>query len=104
MLKGVDKPLFRKLEAEPFNGTTAIIQEEMHVEDMVNYNVKSNPCVPEVPVIVVPTTETNSDTQKLENKDNMSTMHNMPKIDISNEACGVANCMSCAFNVMYDYF
>ena len=31
-------------------------------------------------------------------------MHNMPKIDISHEACGVANCMSCAFNVMYVYF
>ena len=31
-------------------------------------------------------------------------MHNMPKIDISHKACGVANCMSCAFNVMYAYF
>ena len=31
-------------------------------------------------------------------------MHNMPKIVISHEACGVVNCMSCAFNVMYVYF
>ena len=48
-------------------------------------------------VKVVPTTETNSDTDKLEHKDNMSNMHNMPKIDLSHKACGVANCMSCAF-------
>ena len=34
----------------------------------------------------------------------MSKMHNMPKIDLSHEACGVANCMTCAFNVMYVYF
>ena len=31
-------------------------------------------------------------------------MHNMPKLDISHKAWGVANCMSCAFNVMYAYF
>ena len=104
VLKGVDTPLIKKSEAEPFNGTTTIILEEMHTEDMVDNNIKSNPCVPEVPVKVVPTTDTNSDTHKLEKKDKMSTMHNMPKIDISHEACGVANCMSCAFNVMYVYF
>ena len=34
----------------------------------------------------------------------MSTMHNMPNIDLSHKACGVANCMSCAFNVTYVYF
>ena len=62
VLKGVDKPLFRKSEAEPFNVTTTIIQKEMRTEDMDNNNVKSNPSVPEVPVKVVPTTETNSDT------------------------------------------
>ena len=28
----------------------------------------------------------------------------MPKIDISHKACGVAKCMSCAFNFMYAYF
>ena len=54
-----------------------------------------------VPVKVVLTTETVSDTDKLEQKDNMQ---NMSNIDISHEACGVANCMSCAFNVMYAYF
>ena len=64
----------------------------------------SNESVPEESVKVVPTTETNSDTNKLEQKDNMYNMHNMPKIDITHKACGVANCMSCAFNVMYVYF
>ena len=61
----------------------------------------SNKSVPEVPVKVLFITETVSDTDKMEQKDNM---HNMPKIDISHKACGVANCMSCAFNVMYAYF
>ena len=28
----------------------------------------------------------------------------MPNIDISHKACGVSNCMSCAFNVMSAYF
>ena len=60
--------------------------------------------MPESFVKVVPTTETNSDTQKSEHKDNMSAMHNMPKIDISHKECGVANCIACAFNVMYVYF
>ena len=31
-------------------------------------------------------------------------MHNMPKFDLSHKACGVADCMSCGFNVMYVYF
>ena len=43
----------------------------------------------------------NFDTHKLEQKDNMS---NMPNIDLSHKACGVAICMSCAFNVMFVYF
>ena len=50
---------------------------------------------------VVLTTNTVLDTDKLEQKDNM---HNMPKIDISHKEYSVANCMSCAFNVMYAYF
>ena len=61
----------------------------------------SSKSVPEVHVKVVLTTETVSDTDKVEQKDNM---HNMPKIDISHKSCGVANCMSYAFNVMYAYF
>ena len=28
----------------------------------------------------------------------------MPKFYLSHKSCGVANCMSCAFNVMYVYF
>ena len=61
----------------------------------------SSKSVHKVPVKVVFTTETISDTDKVEQKDNM---HNMPKIGISHKACGVANCMTCAFNVMYAYF
>ena len=97
VLKGVDKPLFRKSVAEPLNETSIIIQEEMHTEDMVNENVMYNQCVPEA-------TETNLDTHKLEQKDNMSNIPNMHNIDLSHKACGVANCMSCAFNGMYVYF
>ena len=104
MLKGVEKPLFRKSIGEPFNEASIVIQEEMRTEDIANGNAMPNKSVPEESFKVVPTTETNSDTDKLEQKDNMSNMHNIPKIDISHEACGVANCMSCAFNVMYVYF
>ena len=101
VLKGVDKPLFRKSIAEPFNETSIFIQEELRTEDRLAIDAMSSKSVSGVPVKVVLTTETVSDTDKLEQKDNM---HNMPKIDISHEACGVANCMSCAFNVMYAYF
>ena len=100
MLKGVDKPLFRKSIVEPLNEASIIIQEEMRTEDILAINAMSSKSVPEVPVKVVLTTETVLDTDKLEQKDNM---HNMPKIDISHKACGVANCMSVAFNVMYAY-
>ena len=101
VLKGVNKPLFRESIAEPLNETSILIQEEMCTEDRVNNDAMSNKFVPEVPVKVVPTTETNLDTDKLEQKDNM---HNMPKFDLSHKACSVADCMSCAFNVMYVYF
>ena len=104
VLKGVEKPLFKKSIVEPLNVTSIIIQEKMRTEYMVNNNVISDQCMSGSSVKVVPTTETNSDTQKSEHKDNMSVMHNMPKIDISHKACGVANCMSCVFNVMYIYF
>ena len=76
----------------------------MCTEDIVNKNVMSNKSVPKSSVKVVHTTETNLDTHKLEQKDNMSNMHNMPSIDLSHKACGVANCMSCAFNVMFSLF
>ena len=101
VLKGVDKPLFRKSIAEPLNETSIIIQEELRTKDRLANDAMSSKSVPEVPVKVVLTTETVSDTDKLEQKDNM---HNMPKIDISHKACGVANCMSCDFNVLYAYF
>ena len=101
VLKGVDKPLFRKSIAEPLNETSIIIQEELRTEDRIANDAMSSKSVPEVPVKAVFTTKTVSDTDKLKQKDNM---HNMPKIDISHKACGVANCMSCPFNVMYAYF
>ena len=101
MFKGVDKSLFRKSIVEPLNETSIIIQEEMRTKDRVANDAMSNKSVPEVPVKVVSTTETDLDTDKLEQKDNM---HNMPQIDLSHKACGVANCMSCAFNIMYVYF
>ena len=101
VLKGVDKPLFRKSIVEPLNESSIIIQEELRTEDIIANNAMSSKSVPEVPVKVVFTTETVSDTNKVEQIDNM---HNMPKIDICHKACGVANCISCAFNVMYAYF
>ena len=101
VLKAVEKPLFRKSIAEPLNETSIIIQGELRIEDIIANDAMSSKSVPEVPVKVVFTTETVLDTDKLEQKDNM---HNMPKIDISYKACGVANCMSCAFNVRYAYF
>ena len=104
VLKGVEKPLFRKSVGEPFNEASLVIQEELRTEDIANGIAMPNKSVPEESVKVVPITETNSDTDKLEQIDNMSNMHNMPKIVISHEACGVANCMSCAFYVMYVYF
>ena len=101
VLKGVDKPLFRKSIDEPLNKSSIIIQEELRTEDRHVIDAMSSKLVPEASVKVVFTTETVSDTDKLEQKDNI---HNMPNIDISHEARGVANCMSCAFNVMYAYF
>ena len=98
VLKGVDKPLFRKSIAEPLNETSIFIQEELRIDDRITNDAISNKSVPEVHVKVVLTTETVLDTDKLEQKDNMH------KIDISHKACGVVNCMSCAFNVMYAYF
>ena len=100
-VKGVDKPLFRKSIDEPLNETSIIIQEEMHTEDRLNNDAMSNKSLPEVSVKVVSTTETDLDTDKVEKKDNMN---NMTKLDLSHKACGVANYMSCAFNVMYVYF
>ena len=94
VLKGVDKPLFKKSIDEPLNETSIIIQEEMRIEDSVNNDAMSNKSVPKVYVKVVPTTETNLDTDKLEQKDNMS---NMPKFDLSHKACGVADCYVLCF-------
>ena len=101
VLKGVDKPFFRNSIVEPLNEASIIIQEEMRTEDIIANVPMSNNLVLEVPVKVVLTSETVLDTDKLEQKDNM---HNMPKFDLSHKACGVANCMSCDFNVIYAYF
>ena len=50
VLKGVDKPLFRKSVAEPVNEISIIIQEEMRIEDIINNDAMSNKSVSEVPV------------------------------------------------------
>ena len=64
MLKGVDKPLFRTSIAKPLNETSIIIQEELRTEDKIANDAMSSKLVPEVPVKVVLTTETVSDTNK----------------------------------------
>ena len=56
MLKGVDKPLFRKSIAEPLNESSIIIQEELRTEDRLSINAMSSKSVPRVPVKVVLTT------------------------------------------------
>ena len=98
VLKGVDKPLFRKSVVEPLNETSIIIQEEMRTEDRVNNDAMSNKSVPKVPVKVVPTTETNLDTDKLEQKDNM---HNLNLIYLIKHVVLLIAClvllMSCMF-------
>ncbi|KAL8105347.1 hypothetical protein AgCh_029223 [Apium graveolens] len=104
VLKGFDKPLYKKSIAKPFDGTYSIIQEEIRVEDHANEKVVSKPRVSKVPVKVVKATEINLDTHELDNKTAMSTMHILPVVNPSHKACGVANCMSCAFNLMYAYF
>ena len=66
VLKGVDKPLFRKSIDEPFNESSIIIQEELRTEDILANDAMSSKSVPEAPVKVVFTTETVLDTDKLE--------------------------------------
>ena len=104
VLKGVDEPLYKASIAEPFDATSSVIQEEIRAEDLANEKVVSKSSVSKVPVKVVKATETNSDTHELDNKNAMSTMHKLPAVNHSHKACGVANCMSCAFNMMYAYF
>ncbi|KAL8115144.1 hypothetical protein AgCh_021826 [Apium graveolens] len=102
--KGVDEPLYKPSIAEPFDATSSVIQEEIRAEDLANEKVVSKSSVSKVPVKVVKATETNSDTHELDNKNAMSTMHKLPAVNHSHKACGVSNCMSCAFNMMYAYF
>ncbi|KAL8113483.1 hypothetical protein AgCh_020703 [Apium graveolens] len=104
VLKGVDEPLYKPSIAEPFDATSSVIQEEIRAEDHANEKVVSKSSVSKVPVKVVKATETNSDTHELDNKNAMSTMHKLPAVNHSHKACGVSNCMSCAFNMMYAYF
>ncbi|KAL8125054.1 hypothetical protein AgCh_012652 [Apium graveolens] len=104
VFKGVDEPLYKKSIAEPFDETSFIIQEEMRAEDHANEKVVSKSSVSKVLVKVVKATETNSDTHELDFKNAMSTMHNFPIVNSSHKVCGVPNCMSCAFNLMYAYF
>ncbi|KAL8125672.1 hypothetical protein AgCh_013075 [Apium graveolens] len=96
--------LYKESIVEPFDETSFIIQEEICAEDLANEKVVSKPSVSKVPVKVVKATETNSDTHELDNKNAMSTMHNLPIVNPSHKVCDVPNCMSCAFNLMYAYF
>ena len=75
--------------------------KEIRTEDIIASNVRQNTEVPTVTVKVAQTTETTSDSPQILHN---HVMPNMPKIDISHKACGVANCMSCAFNVMSAFF
>ncbi|KAL8095394.1 hypothetical protein AgCh_036748 [Apium graveolens] len=104
VLKGIDNPIYKGSIAEPFDETSFIIQEEIRAEDRANEKVVFKPSVSKAPFKVVKATETNSDTHELDNKNAISTMHNLPVGNPSHKACGVPNCMSCAFNLMYAYF
>ena len=104
MLKGVDEPLYKASIAEPFDATSSVIQEEIRAEDHTNEKIISKSSESKVPVKVVKATETNSDTHELDNNNAMSTMHKLPIVNPSHKACGVPDCMSCAFNLMYAYF
>ncbi|KAL8124816.1 hypothetical protein AgCh_012462 [Apium graveolens] len=104
VLKGVDEPLYKESIAEPFDETSFIIQEKIRAEDNANEKAISKSSVSKVPVKVVKATETNSDTYELDNTNAMSTMHKLPIVNPSHKACGVPDCMSCAFNLMYAYF
>ncbi|KAL8106880.1 hypothetical protein AgCh_023609 [Apium graveolens] len=99
-----DEPLYKPSIAEPFDATSSVIQEEISDEDHANEKIVSKSSESKVSVKVVKATKTNSDTHELDNKNAMSTMHKLPAINHSHKACGVYNCMSCAFNLMYAYF
>ncbi|KAK1388395.1 hypothetical protein POM88_016573 [Heracleum sosnowskyi] len=101
VLKGIEKPFFRESLAEPLNEYSIIIQEEMCTEDLAFELANSNKCMFENYVKVVSATETKSDIHKVDQNNSRT---NMPAINMSHKACGVVNCMSCAFNVMYVYF
>ena len=104
MLKGVANPLFKESIAEPFDETSILIQEEIRTEDILSQNVQQVKHVPKCSVKVVNTPKTNLDTGVRKNNNCASTSNNMPTINVLHKACGVANCMSCAFNVMSAYF
>jgi hypothetical protein len=123
ILKDTLEPFYKKSIAEPPNVKSIIIQEEMRVEDLASGNVQGivlpvkglpkrysktdrkaskgqtkfvpakmtsdNNCDSPVPVIVNNTTNAS---------------HAMPAIDKSHKACDLPRCMTCAFNVMSDYF
>jgi hypothetical protein len=66
-------------------------------------NVKSKKVVPNKPV-KVEETDSSLTTGLGVKKVNNNNTSNMPIIESSHKACGVVNCMSCAFNVMTAYF
>ena len=123
MLKGVKKSLFRQSVVEPLNETSILIQEEIRVEDISSGNVQNNVTsskdinsknvhsAKDSPKVSVKIAESTSSLKTGLGHDRnkayhvkLSNVNNMPVIDTSHKACGVANCMSCAFNVMSAYF
>ncbi|KAK1392927.1 hypothetical protein POM88_011983 [Heracleum sosnowskyi] len=101
VLKCIDKPFFRESQADTLNEYSFIIAEEIREEDLAFEVEQSNKCISDIPVKVVTTKKTKSDIHKL---DQHNCRTNMPAVNSSHKACGVINCMSCAFNVMYAYF
>ncbi|KAK1379914.1 hypothetical protein POM88_026658 [Heracleum sosnowskyi] len=101
VLKGIETPFCKESEADPLNEYSIIIAEEIREEDIALEVEQSKKCISDIPVKVSTTEKTKSDIHKLD-QNNCRT--NMPVVNSSHKACGVINCMSCAFNVMYAYF
>ena len=102
VIKGAKKPLFKESIAEPLNEASILIQEEMRVEDIANANVQFN-VTSSKDIKSKNVHSTSAGPSKAYNV-KLSNVNNMHVVDTSHKSCGVANCMSCAFNVMSAYF
>ncbi|HEY6392349.1 MAG TPA: hypothetical protein VIX89_13775, partial [Bryobacteraceae bacterium] len=117
----IEEPLFTESIGEPFNEGEMLANHENRTEDIADNIVESasngpkesvksakipstSKWVPKSKVKVVQATKTNLGKHKFVPRNGMPNLHNMPVLDLSHKACGVDNCMSCAFNVMHAYF